>query len=78
MAAFPIFNKGVLNLFMLKTESYDVLFVDQAENENDLRALPTPNGTDEAETLVESTGSTRLARLRQKYVIKFGVQYTPY
>ncbi|KAI1127836.1 kinase-like domain-containing protein [Nemania abortiva] len=61
---------------MPKTEPYDVLFVDQAENNR--RTLPTPNDVDEAEILVEeSTGGSRLARVQQNYVIKFGVRVHP-
>ncbi|KAI3342860.1 kinase-like domain-containing protein [Ustulina deusta] len=61
---------------MPKTESYDVLFVDQAEN--DPCALPTPNDIDGAEILVEeSTGGSRLVRVQQNYVIKFGVNVHP-
>ncbi|KAI1190066.1 hypothetical protein F5B17DRAFT_427876 [Nemania serpens] len=40
--------KGIiLDLITPKPESYDVLFVDQGEN--DLRALPTPKDIDETE-----------------------------
>ncbi|KAI0867619.1 kinase-like domain-containing protein [Hypoxylon argillaceum] len=61
---------------MPTTEPYDVLFVDQAEN--DKCALPTPDDIDEAEILVKrSTGGTRLVRVREDYVIKFGFHVKP-
>lgn len=59
---------------MSETTPYKVLFVDQSQDQSD--APPTPDDVTGAEILHQSTGS-RLVKVQQSYVIKFGTQVYP-
>lgn len=54
---------------------YEVLFLDQSQNHSN--PLPTPNDINGSEVLVhESTGS-RLAKVQQRFLIKYGYHVDP-
>ncbi|XDG08791.1 hypothetical protein ABKA04_008406 [Annulohypoxylon sp. FPYF3050] len=60
---------------MPSAKPYAVLFLDQSQNYPN--PLPTPNDIDGSESVVhESTGS-RLLRVQQRFLIKFGVHVHP-
>ncbi|KAI5863992.1 kinase-like domain-containing protein [Durotheca rogersii] len=60
---------------MPKAAPYDVLFVDQSQN--DPNPLPTPNDIDGSEVLLNQSSGSRLVRMQQKFVIKFGIHVHP-
>ena len=54
---------------------YDTLFVDASQNH--LNPLPTPNDIDGSEVLLYQSTGTRLVKIQQRFVIKFGVHIRP-
>lgn len=54
---------------------YDVLFVDQPQN--CLIPLPTPNDIDGSEVLLSESSGSRLVRMQQRFVMKYGVYVRP-
>ncbi|KAF5020272.1 hypothetical protein F66182_7706 [Fusarium sp. NRRL 66182] len=58
---------------MSKAESFDILFVDQCQ----AISPPTPNDIDGSEVLLNETSGTRVVRIQQQFVIKYGVHVEP-
>ncbi|KAH8650416.1 kinase-like domain-containing protein [Ilyonectria robusta] len=60
---------------MPKAAPYDVLFVDRSHNYPD--PLPTPNDIDGSEVLLNQSTGSRLIKMQQRFVIKFGIHVHP-
>lgn len=60
---------------MPDTAPYDILLMDQAENE--ANTVPTPNDINGSEILIHQSTGSRLVRMQQRFVMKFGVQVNP-
>lgn len=54
---------------------YDVLFLDQSQDWPD--PLPNPNDLDGSEDLIHQSTGSRLVRVQQSFVIKFGIHVHP-
>ncbi|KAF2115203.1 kinase-like domain-containing protein [Lophiotrema nucula] len=60
---------------MTQSASYDVLFVDQSQDYPN--PLPTPEDIDGSEALLHQSTGSRLVRVQQSFVIKFGIHVHP-
>ncbi|POR33789.1 Uncharacterized protein TPAR_06021 [Tolypocladium paradoxum] len=60
---------------MPKAAPYDVLFVDRSQNYPN--PLSTPNDIDGSEVLLNQSTGSRLMRMQQRFVIKFGIHVHP-
>ncbi|KAK7948504.1 uncharacterized protein PG986_009390 [Apiospora aurea] len=58
-----------------ETAPYEVLFEDQSHGYPN--PLPTPNDLDGSEVLLDDSASIRLAKVQEKFVMKFGVHVDP-
>ncbi|KAF4460299.1 Phosphotransferase enzyme family [Fusarium albosuccineum] len=60
---------------MAESAPYDVLFVDRSQNYS--IPLPTPNDLDGSDVLLHESSGSRLVRMQQTFVLKYGAYVEP-
>ncbi|KAK9788207.1 putative Kinase-like domain-containing protein [Seiridium cardinale] len=61
---------------MSEAELFDILFVDQSQGLANSH-LPTPNDIDGSEVLLHESMGSRIVRIHERFVIKFGIEVSP-